>query len=93
MVDAHEWAERIAKLDLTKTLIPPADQATGAGRAKGTGVVFSNHVGETLVAENDDERISLMLRKGRPRRDGGEGQKCYQFEVVERSVKPVDTDE
>ena len=87
-----EWAERIAKLGLTKLLIPVADQVSSEGRVRGTGVVLSNHAGETLTAESEDEVVTLILSKHR-RRCGGEPKTRYQFEVVERCSVPLDASE
>jgi hypothetical protein len=86
-----DWAARIAKLGLTKLLIPVADQDTSDGRARWAGVVLSNHAGETLTTETEDEMISLVLSKARRRFDGGEPQTRYRFEVTARC--PVQLDE
>lgn len=86
----EDWAARVAKLGFTKALIPAADQDTADGRVRGTGVVLSNHAAETLVAETEDEFVTLRLQKARRRFDGGEPQTRYRFDVVDRRPIPVD---
>ncbi|QDU20979.1 hypothetical protein [Urbifossiella limnaea] len=88
-----DWAARVAKLGLTKVWIPVADQDTADGRVRGTGVVLSNHAGETVVAETEDALITLQLQKARRRFEGGEPQTRYRFDVVDRRPIPVDADE
>lgn len=88
-----DWATRIAKLGLTKQLIPVADQDTSDGRTRGAGVVLSNHAGEALTAETEDEVVGLVLSKARRRFDGGEPQTRYRFEVTERCSTPLDAGE
>ena len=88
-----DWAARVAKLGLTTVLIPAADRDTADGRGRGTGVVLSNNAGETLVAETEDEFVSLRLQKARRRFDGGEPQTRYRFDVVDRRPIPVDAGE
>ncbi len=87
---ASEWSSRVAKLGLTKQLIPVADRDTSDGRARGIGVVLSNHAGETLTTETDDESITLVLQKARRRFDGDEPATKYRFEVIERCSVPLD---
>jgi hypothetical protein len=86
-----EWASNIANLGLTKTLIPPADLDSPSGRIRGTGVVLSNHMGESLVTETEDERVCMVLQKARRRFEDGKSQWRYCFEVVERRPVAVDT--
>ena len=86
----EDWAERVAKLGLTKSLIPAADQDSVAGRVRGMGLVLTNHVGETLTAETENELITLSLQKARRRFDGGEPQTRYRFDIVERRMTPAD---
>jgi hypothetical protein len=85
------WAALIAKLGLTPVLIHPADRDTPDGRARGTGVVLSNHSGENFTIETDDEVITLILEKKRARFEG-EPQTRYRFVVSERSLIPVDAE-
>jgi hypothetical protein len=88
----EDWAARVARLGLTKVLIPVADQDTAAGRVRGTGVVLSNHAGETIAAETEDAVVTLTLQKARRRFDGGEPQTRYRFDVVDRRPVPVDAE-
>lgn len=85
-----DWATRIAKLGLTKLLIPVADQDTSDGRMRGAGVVLSNHVGEALTVETENEAVTLVLSKARRRFDGDEPQTRYRFEVTGRCSVPLD---
>jgi hypothetical protein len=83
------WAARIAKLGLTKALIPTADRDTPEGRLRGTGVTLTNHTGETLVIESEDARISLTLERARRRFDGKKPQTRYRFRITEsREFQP-----
>lgn len=87
---ADEWATRMAALGLVGTLVPPADRGSADGRARGAGVVLSDHAGETLTHEAEDEVLSLQLEKARRRFDGGEPQTRYRFAVVDRRAVPAD---
>lgn len=87
---SEDWAGRAARLGLTKVLIPPADQDSQDGRVRGTGVVLSNHAGETLKVETEDEIVAVQVQKARRRFDGGEPQTRYRFEVVDRRPVPAD---
>ena len=86
----EDWAGRVAKLDLSKLLITAADRDSPVGRVRGVGVSLSNHAGETLVADSEDESVVLTLEKRRRRFDGGEPQTRYRFEVVGRRPVPAD---
>jgi hypothetical protein len=85
-----DWAGRVAKLGLTKLLISAADQDNSDGRVRGTGVVLSNHVGETLAVETEDDLVTLVLEKARRRFDGGEPQTRYRFLILDRRTHPAD---
>lgn len=85
-----DWVARIIRMGLDKQLIPAADRGSGPGRVRGTGVVFTNHLDETLNIETEDEVTSLTLRKVRRRFDSGEPQTRYQFEIVGRRQVPAD---
>lgn len=87
-----DWVNRIANLGLTKVLIPTADQGSSDGLVRGTGVVFSNHAGETFVAETEDDQVTLQLVRVRNRLEGGKPQTRYRFNVVDRRPTPIDTD-
>ncbi len=89
----ENWAARIARLGFTNNIVPAADQDSSEGRVRGTGVVLSHHAGETLIAETEDEFVTLMLQKARRRFEGEKPQTRYRFEIVERRAIPVDADE
>jgi hypothetical protein len=46
-LQAAAWAKYVSDLGLVKAVIPPADQDSDAGRARGIGVVLRAHSGET----------------------------------------------
>jgi len=60
---AADWARLVSDLGLVKTVIPPADQDSVAGRQRGIGVVLSAHPEETFQAEMEDRRLTLRLEK------------------------------
>lgn len=78
---SSDWAKLVVDLGLTKTVIPPGDQDSEAGRVRGIGVVLSAHESETLVADSEDQRILLRLEKKRGRW-GGQPHLRYQFVPV-----------
>ena len=54
-LQAAAWAKNASDLGLVKAVIPPADQDSEAGRARGLGVVLKAHAGETLRRDRDQE--------------------------------------
>ncbi|MFK8112247.1 MAG: hypothetical protein AB8B91_08585 [Rubripirellula sp.] len=86
----QDWADVIAKLGLTKRLIPTGDQDTPAGRRRGTGVVLSAHRDETFLFETESTLLELKLLKCR-KRFNGEPSVCYRFNVLKRT--PIEHDE
>jgi hypothetical protein len=53
-------------------------------------VVLSNHAGETLVTENEDELLTMVLQKARRRFEGSPPQTRYKFQPIERVRVPED---
>jgi hypothetical protein len=89
-IASADWAARIAKLGLTGSLVSAADRDTADGRTRGAGVALSNHAGQTLVLESEDERVVMVLEKTRRRFDGGPPQTRYRFVVRDRTPTPID---
>ena len=89
---AADWARLVSDLGLIKTVIPPADQDSEAGRRRGIGVVLTAHLEETFQAETEDERLTLKLEKRRGRFSGSEVQVRYRFVKVEEQDLPLDAE-
>ena len=87
---AGEWAQLVAELGLTKTLIAEADRESEPARARGMGVVLSAHREETFRGETEDERIETRLLRARRRFEGGEASTRYRFEILSREPLPTD---
>jgi hypothetical protein len=88
-----QWAQQAARLGLVKILIPEADRDSESGRARGMGIVLSDHSDETLEVETDDYRRSLRLRKQRRRYEPGDDPSTrYAFEVIDEERIPADLD-
>lgn len=85
-----DWANRIAILGLIKTLLPGTYQDGSEARLQGVGKVFSAHTGETLVADSEDEQVTVVLQKARRRFEGGEASTRNRFDVVSREAVPED---
>jgi hypothetical protein len=88
-----EWADVVAMLGLTKTIIPAADRDSDRGRERGIGVVLSAYVQETFHAQTDDERLTLQLEKARRRFESGQPATRYRFRVLTREPLPEDPEE
>lgn len=78
------WAEHIAKLGLTKRVIPVGDQDSAEGRKRGVGVILSAHRDETFEVETDEEIWRLRLEKKRGRFGDEAGHVRYRFVVLDR---------
>lgn len=91
-LQASNWAQHASKLGLVKAVIPPADQDSEAGRARGVGVVFTAHRDETFQAETEEHKLTLRLEKRRGHFRGSEVKVCYRFVLVGREALPVDVD-
>jgi hypothetical protein len=89
-LQATAWARSVSDLGLVRSLVPPADQDSEAGRARGLGVVLKAHRGETFQAETDDEQLTLRLEWRRGRFEGSEVQVRYRFVLLEREELPID---
>ncbi len=79
-----EWVRLAVRLGLVKEVIPDGDRDTDAGRERAVGRVLTAHQDETLVAEGEDERLTLRLERGRHRVEGGEAKVQYRFAVEAR---------
>lgn len=84
-----EWATVCHDLGLTTTIIPEADRGSDKGRARGIGVVMTNHRDETFSVETEDRKYLLKLLKNRSRFDGIP-QTRYMFERLEEEGLPLD---
>ena len=71
--------------------MPPADQDSEAGRARGLGVVLTAHPEETFQAETEEKRLTLRLEKRRGRFDGVV-QVRYRFVLVGQEKLPLDAE-
>jgi hypothetical protein len=79
-----EWARLAVNLGLIRAVISDGDRDTDAGRERGVGRVMSAHQDETLVAEGEDERLTLRLERRRHRTEGGEAKVQYRFALENR---------
>ena len=57
-LQASAWAKYVSDLGLVKAVIPPADQDSEAGRARGLGVVLKAHRGRDLPGGDGGPRSS-----------------------------------
>jgi hypothetical protein len=89
---AADWARLVSDLGLVKTVVPPSDQDSEAGRRRGLGVVLTAHRGETFQLETDEKRFSLRLEKRRGRFGGGEVQVRYRFVRLAEEDLPLDAE-
>lgn len=89
---ASDWAKYVSDLGLVKAVIPPADQDSEAGRARGLGVVFRAHRDETFQAETEEHKLTLRLEKRRGRFQGSEVKVCYRFVLVGQEDLPLDAE-
>ena len=87
---AADWAKAATTMGLVKRIVPEADRDSDQALARGIGVVFSAHQDETLIAETDDERVTLRLKRARRRFENGRPSTRYQFEVLARTDLPAD---
>jgi hypothetical protein len=88
----EEWARQVAKLGLTKQVIPSGDQGSIESRKRGLGVVLSAHRNESFEVETDSDRLTLRLEKGRQRFEREPPHVRYRFVVVEQTQIPADDD-
>ena len=89
-LQASEWAKHVSKLGLVKAVIPPADQDSEAGRARGLGVVLKAHSGETFQTETETKKLTLRLEWRRGRFEGSDAQVRYRFVLIEQEDLPLD---
>jgi hypothetical protein len=71
-------------------VIPPADQDSEAGRARGIGVVLKAHRGETLQTETETTTLTQRLEWRRGRLRGSEVQVRYRFVQVDQEDLPLE---
>jgi hypothetical protein len=91
-LQASAWAKQATDLGLVKAVIPPADQDSEAGRARGIGVVLKAHVGESFATETETEKLTLRLEWRRGRFQGSEVQVRYRFVLVDQEDLPLDAE-
>jgi hypothetical protein len=88
-LQAAAWAKNASELGLVRAVIPPAEQDSEAGRARGLGVVLKAHSGETFQAETETEKLTLRLEWRRGRFHGSEAQVRYRFVMVRQEALPM----
>ena len=91
-LQATAWAKHASDLGLVKAVIPPADQDSEAGRARGLGVVLKAHSGETFQTETETQKLTLRLGWRRGRFQGSDAQVRYRFVLVDREKLPEDAE-
>ena len=89
-LQAAAWAKHVSDLGLVKAVIPPADQDSEAGRARGLGVVLKAHSGETFQTET--KKLTLRLEWRRGRFQGSDAQVRYRFVLLEEEDLPLDAE-
>jgi hypothetical protein len=89
-LQASAWAKHVLDLGLVRSVIPPADQDSETGRARGLGVVLKAHRGETFHTETEAQKLTLRLEWRRGRFHGSEVQVRYRFVLVGREDLPID---
>jgi hypothetical protein len=89
-LQAAEWAKHVSDLGLVKAVIPPADQDSEKGRARGLGVVLKAHNGETFQTETETKKLTLRLEWRRGRFQGSDAQVRYRFVLVGQEDLPLD---
>jgi hypothetical protein len=92
-LQAAAWAKHVSDLGLVKAVVPPADQDSEAGRARGLGLVLKAHRDETFQTETEDKRLTLRLEWRRGRFQGSsEPQNRYRFVLVGQEDLPLDAE-
>jgi hypothetical protein len=89
-LQATPWAKFVSDLGLVKAVIPPADQDSEKGRARGLGVVLKAHTGETFQTETETEKLTLRLEWRRGRFQGSDPEVRYRFVLVGQEALPHD---
>jgi hypothetical protein len=88
-LQAAAWAKHASNLGLVRAVIPPADQDSEAGRARGLGVVLRAHSGETFQTDTETKKLTLRLEWKRGRFQGSDAQVRYRFIVVGQEDLPL----
>jgi hypothetical protein len=88
-LQAAAWAKYVSDLGLVKAVVPPADQDSEAGRARGLGVVLKAHNGETFQTESETKKLTLRLEWKRGRFQGSDAQVRYRFVLVGQEELPL----
>ena len=86
----EEWATLAVQLGVDKAVIPVADRGSGAGNARGIGVVFYAHRDETFDGETETHKVCLKIEKKRRRWDGEPPHVRYRFRVLSSEEIPTD---
>lgn len=85
---SSDWATHVVTLGLIKTVIPPGDQDSDAGRVRGIGAVLSAHESETLTFDDDEKHLVFKLERKRARYGEKEPHLRYRFvEINEPAPK------
>jgi hypothetical protein len=90
-LQASQWAKHVSELGLVQTVIPPADQDSEAGRARGIGVVLKAHRDETFQTETEEHKLTLRLEWRRGRFQASGVQVRYRFVRVDKEALPLDS--
>ena len=86
-----EWAESVMELGLAKTLIAANERDTEKGRERALGLLLSRHLGETLEARTETQRLLLRLEGGYRRWHKGKPPHTrYAFTIVSKTPRPLD---
>jgi hypothetical protein len=89
-----EWAELAVAQGLAKTLFPPNERDTPAGRERSIGCIMKRHLKLDFHAETDTKFYCLRLDGGIRRwTRGANPQARYRFEVLNETEKPEDVAE
>src|SRR5262249_42993944 len=79
-----QWAHHAETLSVDKIVIRQNDRGSDQGRARGIGVVLSDHEAESFVVETEDAKSTLRLEKARRRFDRAKNASTrYRFVELE----------
>lgn len=83
---SSEWVKHVVVLGLIKTVIPPGDQDSDAGRVRGMGAVLSAHESETLTFDDEEKHLVFKLERKRARFGEKEPHLRYRFVASKESA-------
>lgn len=87
----REWADVAVEQGLGKTVFPPNERDTPAGRERSIGVLLKRHLGSILHGETEKTRYRLRLEGGFRRWTPGKNPyTCYRFQILDQQSIPVD---